>query len=281
MYIQQNETIKITVSSLKSKGFIRKILNSQEIELGKSYDIPWPLLKTSSHRRDKINVRCDDCNKIIQKRLCDLDPLLNYHICNSCAKIGSKNPSFGKPASTKTKIALKKYRDENVNAFSLEYVKQKIKDKNPWKKVAELNKGKKRTEETKKQMSSSIKLAYKEGRIMPATRWGTSKMNFYNGIGYQSTYELIFLKYCESLNILNKIIRGPKVQYIGEDNLYHTYFVDYALDGTNKIFEIKSTYIYNKNKKVNDIKTEAASKLYDFYLIMDNNFDKLNITDYD
>jgi len=281
MYIQQNETIKITVSSLKTKGFIRRILNKQEIEIGETYEVPWPLLKTSSHRRDKINVQCDECKKLIPKRLCDLDISINYHICNSCAKIGNKNPMYGKPIHENTKAGLLKWMKANNNPFTWESSIQKIKEKDPWSKVAELNRGKKRTEDQKINISSGIKLAYAEGRFIPATRWGTSKMNFYKGIGYQSTYELEFLKYCESLNIFDKIERGPRVQYIGEDNLYHTYFVDYMLKDTNKIFEIKSTYIYNKNKKINDMKKEAASKLYDYYLIMDNNFDKLNVIDYD
>jgi hypothetical protein len=118
------------------------------------------------------------------------------------------------------------------------------------------------SDEVRKKMSIGIRLAYKDGRITPSARWGTSKMKYYKDLGYQSTYELRFLKYCEEKGILDKIERGPKIQYTGIDKTTHTYFVDYKLKDSNKIFEIKSSYIYNKRKKENDLKQKAALKLY-------------------
>jgi hypothetical protein len=50
------------------------------------------------------------------------------------------------------------------------------------------------------------------------------------------------------------------------------YFSDFKIKNTNIIFEIKSWYYWERNKEINIIKKETASKIYDYYLIMDNNF---------
>lgn len=276
MYIHEGYVIPIEVKSTKTKGFVKKILDRDDVVMGYSYDIDWKYLTSSSHRRHKMEVRCDGCEKIFSRRICDLNPEVNYHLCNSCAKAGDKNPAFGRPAHCNTISALKKYREENINAFSLDVVKEKIREKNPWEKVAKLNRGKKRSTHTKKLMSRSIKLAYKEGRLMPSMRWGKSKMGYYRGIAYQSSYELKFLKYCEEKDIFDQISRGPKVQYFDEYNHSHTYFIDYMLKNTNVTFEIKSSYIYGKNKKINEAKMKAASVLYEYHLILDNDFSKLD-----
>lgn len=51
---------------------------------------------------------------------------------------------------------------------------------------------------------------------------------------------------------------------------------DFRIKNTNIIFEIKSWYYWEKNKEINIIKKETASKIYDFYLIMDNNFTEID-----
>ncbi len=45
----------------------------------------------------------------------------------------------------------------------------------------------------------------------------------------------------------------------------------------NEIFEIKSWYYWEKNREINIIKKETASNLYDFYLIMNNDFNDIDM----
>jgi hypothetical protein len=273
MYIPEFEKIEIKINNARNKGFYKKLIN-KEVEYGEIYNIHWSLLQKSSHRRDKIKVKCDECGEIFSKELRSLKSDINIHYCIKCYRNGERNPIFGKPQHPNTAKGIKKFLDEYGNPFSWESSKQKIKEK---RKFQVMNKGWHHSEDTRKKMSVGIRLAYKEGRKIPSIRWGTSKMGFYKNLGYQSSYELKFLKYCEERGILDQIERGPKIQYKGLDESMHTYFVDYKLKNSKKIFEIKSSYIYNKRKKENQLKQNAASKLYDYYLIMDNNFKNLNI----
>jgi len=50
------------------------------------------------------------------------------------------------------------------------------------------------------------------------------------------------------------------------------YFIDYKMKGTNIVFEIKSTYYWNKLLETNLLKEKAAKELYNYNIIMDNNF---------
>lgn len=79
--------------------------------------------------------------------------------------------------------------------------------------VTEANRGKKRSDYTKKKMSNSALLAFKEGRRNATSGWVKKHTKEYKNIKYQSKYELYFLQYIETLNKLDEIEPGPKVQY--------------------------------------------------------------------
>jgi len=98
----------------------------------------------------------------------------------------------------------------------------------------------------------------------------------YKGLKYQSKYELNFIKYLESSNKIHLIEHGPSISYIDIDGKERTYFIDFKIKNTNIVFEIKSNYYWNKKIKTNILKKETASKIYDYYLIMDNNFSELD-----
>jgi hypothetical protein len=259
MYIPEFETIKIEINNYQNRGFFSKLLN-KEVRVGEIVDVHWLLLRKTHYRRNKIKIKCDGCSSIIEREIRHLNINNFNHFCKKCSKIGNKNPAFGKPQHPNIAKGLKDFMDEFGNPSTWESTKEKLREK---RKLQVMPKGWHASEETKKRMSAGIRLAYKEGRISPSKKWGNSKILFYNEIGYQSTYELKFLKYCEGIGIFDKIERGPKIQYIGLDGKSHTYFVDYKLKNSNKIFEIKSSYIYNKHPKITELKKEAASKLYD------------------
>jgi hypothetical protein len=152
-------------------------------------------------------------------------------------------------------------------------VKELLKEKQSetTKKVMNKITGSKRSEETRKKMSESIRLAYKEGRLKPGRGYSNIRVKYYKGVHYQGTYELKFLKYVERFCKLELIDRGPRIQYKLNDG-EHTYLVDYMIKNTNIIFEIKSSYYWKKNEKINIIKKEIAEKVYNYNLVMNNDF---------
>lgn len=78
--------------------------------------------------------------------------------------------------------------------------------------------------------------------------------------------------YFESIDKLEMIEAGPNIPYIDLNNKEHIYFIDFKLKNTNIVFEIKSDYYWNKNLEINLIKKETATKLYRYYLILNNDF---------
>jgi len=273
MYIEDKEIVKITISNISKTKWERKIdrkIDDNEIE------VHWTLLKGTTFRTLKIDVICDECKIIHQRRIRDLDPENNTHYCKSCNKKGDRNFSFGKPINEKAKEALKEWREKNENPFTWESSKSKIRKANPWQKTREKNIGKKRSNEVKDKMSKSAIIAFKEGRRSPGSGWAKIHTKEYKGIHYQSKYELNFLKYLESRGKLDIIEKGPTIPYFDINGKEHMYFSDFRIKNTNIIFEIKSWYYWEKNKEINIIKKETASKIYDFYLIMDNNFTEID-----
>jgi hypothetical protein len=274
MFINKEEKIRVIATGSQRIYFIKKTLNIENVKLNDVFYIEWYLLKTTQLRRSKIKVICDDCKKIIEKRICDLNINNNIHYCLSCTKKGSRNPTFGKPQNQNLKKSVKKWMQEKGNPFTWKSTKEKIKEKNGWIITAEKNKGKKRSEETRRKMSNSIKLAWKKEKftLKYTDNWGNIKTEIYKGIEYQSSYELNFLKYIEKLGYLNDIERGPKIRYINKNDEHKIYFCDYRLKNSKIIFEIKSSYILKIHKENYELKENAAKQLYDYVLILDNNF---------
>lgn len=274
MFIKKYENVSIKFDTKhqitkwsKKLGFIPKI--------GKLININWKLLKSTTFRTLYIKVKCDDCGKIHERRIRDLNENKNLHFCKTCGKKGKKNGMFGKPVSKNTKDGLKKFHKKYGNPFTWESSKKKIKEADVWSKISKKNTGKKRTEETKKLQSKSALLAFKEGRRVPCKRWGKTIIKQYKGIDYQSSYELKFLKFVESKGLFEYIERGPVIEYFENQNESHSYFVDYKLKNTDIVFEIKSTFIWKKNLEKNLLKKEATEKLFNFILVIDNRFNKV------
>jgi len=69
--------------------------------------------------------------------------------------------------------------------------------------------------------------------------------------------------------------QGPVISYIDPEGKERNYFIDFKLKDSNIVFEIKSDYYWNKKIDINLKKMEAASKLYDYYLILNNDFSEI------
>jgi len=241
-------------------------------KLNEPIKVHWKLLKPTSYRTLFLKVKCDDCGIIYDRRIRDMT---ETHLCKKCINKGELNYMYGKKPSEKNINATKKWLKENGNPFTWESCKKKIKEKQGWLIMAEKNRGKKRSEETKRKMSESMIKSYELGISKPNKQWGNVRTRQYKGIDYQSSYELNFLKYMENNNKLELVDRGPRIKYMDIDGKCRNYFIDYKIKNTNIVIEIKSTYIWNKHKNTNKQKQKSANKLFEYLLIMDNDFSLL------
>jgi hypothetical protein len=274
MYIEKFEFVEIVFNNhRKSTIWSNKLGFIPELNI--PIKIHWSLLKSTSYRTLSIIVKCDDCGTEHNRRIRDLYINKNYHLCKKCVNKGERNSQFGVKKTQLQIDSVKKFLKENGNPFTWENTKIKIKEKNPWLKIAEKNRGQKRSDDIKNKMSNSAINAFKNGNRKPTNGWSIIKIKQYKNIDYQSSYELKFLKYIDDLNKLDLIERGPRITYTSIDNKEHNYYIDFKIKNTNCVFEIKSTYVWNKNDNVNILKKLEAEKHFDYNLIMDNNFDNL------
>jgi len=95
------------------------------------------------------------------------------------------------------------------------------------------------------------------------------KLKKYKNYLYRGTYELDFLiKFSDNY----KIEHAKTIDYVfdGKNKKYHP---DYYLPDYNLIVEIKSTYIYEREKEKNEAKKEAAiNSGYNFIFIIDKDY---------
>ena len=241
--------------------------------VGDTVKIHWSKLVTSKYRRKLIDVVCDECNRSFKRRINSLKEKI---LCRSCIQSGERNYGFGKPRSIENIKATKKWLLENGNPFQRPYIKQLLKEK--WHEHHSINNGmanKKHSDETKQKMSEIALKQFKSGERKVNSGWGHVKIKSYKGINYQSTYELKFLKHLDENNWLHIIERGPRITY-RIDAIEHSYFSDYKIKNTNIVIEIKSSYMWKKHLKINEIKKLFAEKMYDYHIILDNKFDYID-----
>ena len=99
------------------------------------------------------------------------------------------------------------------------------------------------------------------------------KIKEYKGMSYQGTYELDFLKFCDSNNLLNDISKINPIKYTFKNKTKY-YHSDFYLKKYNMIIEIKSSYYYNRFLEKNLSKEESCiNSGYDFLFIIDKNYD--------
>jgi len=271
MYIKENEYLTVVLPEKSQLDSWNKKLGYYP-EFNRPIKIHWTLLRTTKFRNLKLTLKCDDCQAIHNRRIRDLNPNKEVHYCNKCFNKGKRNGMYGIPPNENFLLGAKKLLEEKGNPFTWDSTKATIKKANVWEKIAKLNTGKKRTQETKDKMSKATLLSYKEGRQIPGKRWGKIITKQYKGLDYQSSYELKFLLFVESLNLLHLIERGPKISYNDKNGKKHSYFSDFSIKNNNIVFEIKSTYTWKKNLEINLLKKEASEKKYNYILVMDNRF---------
>lgn len=274
MILEIFEKIEVIFKTKRQVSFWSKVLNVN-IEINIPISIHWELLKTSTFRRNKMTIKCDCCDLLYENSICNIDANKIHH-CIKCRNKGDRNGMYGTTISEALLNGRNKLFKERGNPFTWESSKQKNKEINVWAKIALKTKGLKRSEETKLRLSNSIKLAYEEGRLKPNKQWGNIIIKEYKDIEYQSTYELNFIKHCEFLGIFNLLERGPKIKYLDLEGKSHTYYSDYMIKNTDIVIEIKSNFTWDKNIEINIQKKLYSEKIYDYILIMDNDFTNFN-----
>lgn len=108
-------------------------------------------------------------------------------------------------------------------------------------------------EETKKKLSEiGLKNPYR--RLMRKTQ-------LYNGVLYDSSWEVEFAKRLESLN---ETFERPKVpiKYIGADGRVHNYFPDFYLVNRKVFVEVKNPYLFENDSKVQILKANRSDIIW-------------------
>jgi hypothetical protein len=126
-------------------------------------------------------------------------------------------------------------------------------------------------------MEKQIKSSYsKKEYIFPS-----GKLENIQGYEKYALDELIINEKIDETDIIIGVKNVPEIWYIGENNVKHRHYVDIFIPSQNKCIEVKSLYTYNKNKKINILKSEAAKKsgfIYEFW-IYNNKGNKIQIYD--
>jgi len=218
-------------------------------------------LPSGSHAR--VNIKCDLCDATfnIQFRGISNRPVHNCKSCSSKERIKKYGSNFDNPALQRelslrnTHNSLMKSRKTKLEKYGSEtFNNQKKKEKTC------LNK-------------YGVRHTNQFPEIWNKIQKNSFKTSTYNGILYQGSYELDFLIFCNKNNII--VERGPAIPYNVNNNtkIYHS---DFFIRDKNLIVEIKSTYTYKNNIKINFFKKESCEKLgYNFVFIIDKNYSEL------
>ena len=277
MFINPNFCFDLEIKNSGRLNLLKKYLNNS-LKLGDRVKVPWYFMKSSSFRRHKMELKCDDCGKEFRSRIENLDPSNNIHYCNSCFQKGIRHYNFGGTISKSAKDSLLEWHKNNENPSKRKEVREKISISRMGKPSNML--GKHQSEKTKQKISRSNKIAIKEawenGKLNYNSKYSNCKIKEYKGIKYQGKYELDFLIECDDLNILHLIDRGPALDYIDEKGKSRIYLVDYKIKNTDILIEIKSSYTLGINKKNNLCKIKSGKDNGDFILIINKDYSEFH-----
>lgn len=109
------------------------------------------------------------------------------------------------------------------------------------------------SEETKKKLSEiGLKNPYR--RLMRKTQ-------LYNGVLYDSSWEVEFAKRLENLNEIFERPENP-IKYVGLDGKEHNYFPDFYLPNRCVFVEVKNPYLYENDSKVQILRANRSDIIW-------------------
>lgn len=121
------------------------------------------------------------------------------------------------------------------------------------------------TEETKQKISDALNEFHLDPNfdrsvyISSGSNGKNSKTGYYNGLYFRSSYEEMFIKFCEKYSIRLETAANKKhcVKYLSESGKLKSYYPDFYLPECNTTVEIKPISMYNVGDVPN--KTHAAA----------------------
>jgi hypothetical protein len=290
--------------SLKVNGKMVKKYKEMGFNVKQHDNIELTIDKLSKYSHLKVLCACDICGnekEIKYNNYCKYiskDGIYTCKICNlekrknTCLKkYGTDNVS----KNEKVKEKVKKTMIENGNNYFFkteEYEKFMI-DKYGFSNPSKSSKIKLKKEETclknygvsNPSKSSKIKLKKEEtcfknyGVTSPSKSFeihkkqhsGYIQKHHISGLHYRGTYEKDFIDYCLIHNIEIENFNGTINYFFDGKN--RKYFPDFFIRKLNMVIEIKSLYIYERDKEKNEAKKEATiNSGFDFKFIINKDY---------
>lgn len=124
---------------------------------------------------------------------------------------------------------------------------------------------------TKQKISNSLKNAFSDPNfdksVFVHKKVHSNKTGYYKNIFYRSSYELLFLEFCDTYNV--EVIsaennRFATVYAADKDGRYHTYYPDFYLPEYNAVIEVKAVWNYENNLD----KFDAALKKFNNFMVV-------------
>jgi hypothetical protein len=296
MLLTKSVIIKMNRGNL---GYYNRVMKNK-YKLGDEVDVPVDILPKSI--TCLVDVCCDVCKKEYKTTYRNYNDCLGYgfYSCTGCKHIKSKLTNRSKYGTdsfvnvdkrketmiTKygfynnnrdksLKTCIDKYGEDNVSKVDSVKMKKKETNIKNWgvDNVFQSDDIKKRSRLT---MIDKYGVEHPNQNIDIFNKSQISgyKINIYNGLYYRGTYELDFLKHCESIGL--KVENGPSIMFKinGNNKVYHS---DFYIRYINLICEVKSRYTYEYSKEINDIKRmESLKKGYNFIFIIDKDYSTLD-----
>jgi hypothetical protein len=281
MLVEKNIKIKTNPSNYHhylERGYIIK-------KCGDYIDIDINDLPKSSHV--KVKCLCDNCKieKVIKySSYIIYTKLHNIYTCYKCCGVKQKKTSKLKyncdnfqssdefNLKWEESIVEKYGSKENYSKFIKDISREKCREKYGVENVFQLKNVKEKIKNTMID-KYGVEHALQHNLFFDKSQKTGKKVNYYNGIVYQGTFELDFLKFCEDNCIL--VERAKTIMYLF-DKKERRYYPDFYLPKYNIICEIKSSYYYfkelNKNIQKNISTIENG---FNHLFIIDKNYDKL------
>jgi hypothetical protein len=231
----------------------------------------------------EILVKCDICG--MERMLMYKKYLINigrqgYYTCSSkCStekkrktfieKYGVDNPNKNEIVKKRKKLTcIEKYGVDNPQKSDIIKNKSKITCIKKYGNSSYVNSQEFKSKMNEKYGVDNPMMSY----LINDKRIKTSfKINEFESIKYQGSYELDFLKYCKENNI---IVNRPNfnINYIYLQEC-KKYLPDFYLKELNLVIEVKSTYYFNLHKEKNLSKMKYTTEGgYEYIIILDKNY---------
>lgn len=254
--------------------------------------------------RKTCSVECGRLSKIKPRPAClycgqlcrNTDQKYCSSVCAGKAKKGSKqsqetirkrieNTDQNRKEETRKQTMLERYGEDNpakIEEFMEKIVKKSRGSKRPrvegqQEAIIEAKRKNgtlKHSEETKKKLGESLRKTFADPEfdrsvfVNKGSNGKNSKTGYYNGVYFRSSYEEMFIRFCENYNIKLESAANKNhcIKYLASDNKVRSYYPDFYLPESNTTVEIKPISMYEFGENQN--KFMAALDSVENYVIL-------------